>query len=133
MVETASQISVAKQPKAAVCGGIFLRCRGADWFELGAKETDERISGRRNRQEACPAYRIAARRWRNVRLHHPAASNSEASEPGKHRVKARAHCGATMVGVTDKVTLMPQVQIPEDTMKEFGAIMRVEKIPVAPR
>jgi hypothetical protein len=38
-----------------------------------------------------------------------------------------------MVGVTDKMILMPQVQIPEDTTKEFGAIMRVEKIPVAPR
>jgi hypothetical protein len=25
---------------------------------------------------------------------------------------------------------MPQVQIPEDAMKEFGAITRVEKIPV---
>jgi hypothetical protein len=52
------------------------------------------------------------------------------SEPGKHRVKARARGGAAMVGVTDKMILMPQVQIPEDAMKEFGAIMRVEKIPV---
>jgi hypothetical protein len=43
MVETASQISVAKQPKAAVCGGIFLRGRGADWFELGTKETTNEL------------------------------------------------------------------------------------------
>jgi hypothetical protein len=35
-----------------------------------------------------------------------------------------------MVGVTDKMILMPQVQIPEDAIKEFGVIMRVEKIPV---
>jgi hypothetical protein len=54
----------------------------------------------------------------------------EDSEPGKHRVKARARGGAAMVGVTDKMLLMPQVQIPEDAMKEFGAITRVEKIPV---
>jgi hypothetical protein len=36
-----------------------------------------------------------------------------------------------MVGVTDKVILMPQVRIPEDAMKEFGALIPVEKIPVA--
>jgi hypothetical protein len=54
----------------------------------------------------------------------------EDSEPGKHRVKARAHGGAAVVGVTDKMILMPQVQIPEDAMKEFGAHHSVEKIPV---
>jgi hypothetical protein len=45
-------------------------------------------------------------------------------------MKARARGGAAMIGVTDKMILMPQVQIPEDAMKEFGANMRVEKIPV---
>jgi hypothetical protein len=75
----------------------------------------------------------AAGLWWNLspRRGHPAASNSEDSEPGKHRVKARAHGGAAMVGVTDKVILMPQVRIPEDAMKEFGALIPVEKIPVA--
>jgi hypothetical protein len=51
----------------------------------------------------------------------------EDSEPGKHRVKAMAHGGAAMVDVTDKMILRPQVQIPEDAMKELGAIMRLRK------
>jgi hypothetical protein len=33
----------------------------------------------------------------------------EDSEPGKHRVKARAQGGAANVGVTDELILMPQV------------------------
>ena len=45
-------------------------------------------------------------------------------------MKARTHSGAAMVGVTDKTVLVRQVQIPEDAMEKFSAIVRVEEIPV---
>src|SRR5438552_7745064 len=120
-----AEVSVPRLEVAegAVCGGVALRGLCPERFEPGTKEADERVGG--------------GRAGRGLALHPGLQPGSgdlfgsvikrrripEGSKPGEHRVEAGAHGGAAVIGATNKMVFVREVQIPEHAVEEFSAIV----------
>ena len=52
----------------------------------------------------------------------------EGSKPGEHGAEAGAHGRAAVVGATDKMVFVREVEIPEHAVEEFSAIVSVEEV-----
>jgi hypothetical protein len=124
-------MSAAKQAISAICSGVFVRGRCADGFEAGTKEMEECLGG------GCTGGGLALHTGlqpgggglfchsiRQYRI-------PKRSEPCKHRAETGAHGGTAVVGVTDKMVAVREIEVPEDPVQKFCAIVGIQEIPIS--
>src|ERR1700733_545839 len=120
----------SEEAEATVCAGVALRGLGAKGLEAGTQEMDERIgSGRTGGRLALPPGLEPGGGGlfgSGVRLHRL----PDGSKPGEQGAQTGAHGQATVVGAAHKMVFVREVEVPEDAMEEFSAIMGIQEVTV---